>query len=71
MAVAIVSVSVSPGSPAARNTATPMPPSKAMPSAPPSSELVSLSADAAPARSAGAAPTTRSVVSAIAGPVPA
>src|SRR5262245_41369616 len=33
----------------------------AMPSAPPNSELVSDSADAAPARSGGAAPTARSV----------
>ena len=32
-----------------------------MPSAPPSSELVSEIADAAPARSGGAAPTIRSV----------
>src|SRR5256885_17088352 len=36
-------------------------PRMAMPSAPPNSALVSDSADAAPARSGGAAPTTRSV----------
>ena len=46
-----------------RYIATPMLPKIAMPSAPPNSALVSEIADAAPARSGGADPTTRSVVS--------
>ena len=41
-----------------------------MPSAPPSSELVSEIAAAAPARSAGAAPTIRSVASVTTGDSP-
>src|SRR4029453_15902932 len=53
-----------------RYTATPMLPKMAMPSAPPNSALVSDMADAAPARSGGAAPMIRSVVNVNTGDVP-
>jgi len=53
-----------------RYTTVPMLPRIAIPSAPPSSELVSEIADAAPARSTGALPTIRSVARMITGESP-